>query len=472
MARFKTVLRHSSYLFGTKIFSRLMFTAFVVFAAAHLGSELFGIFAFAMAMTELLSWLGELGLTQYGARELIRTDRKSWPVIDSQILVLQILTSVLLCFVGLAIIFAWHPDNPKFQLLLMGLVAVLLSGVVNATESILIASQKFLYSSIFSLTGRIIYLTIGYFAVEKYGSVIMIMAGYLIAVMVESMLRMVVISSRIAGFSIRIKPGQTWAMFVASLPFASVALASVFYSQAGIIALEVFQGDAAVGVFSVAYSLFVPFVWVATTLAKTVFPTLAESYKENRDACRLYFRQWYRLLVMAGMFLAVGTTLIADTIISYLPESYASGEMVLIILMWTTPSLLVSPVELSMLQIIGLEKVGARVIGVSMAATIGMQLIFVPLWGVTGAAVASLLGAVLREVQYYEAIRRNFLERKHFLILWAKPVLAAVVMVSVALLAWRLGPWPATILGASVYIGSLFVIGGLNVREIKALVRS
>ncbi|MFA5801396.1 MAG: oligosaccharide flippase family protein [Thermoleophilia bacterium] len=472
MARFKTVVKYSSYLFGTKILTRVMYTAFVVFAAAHLGSELFGIFAFSMAMTELLSWLGELGLTQFGAREMIKADEQDRPALNSQFLLLQILTSVALCLVGLVIILAWRPEQPKMMLLLMGLGAVLLSGVVNATESILIASKNFLYSSLFSLTGRVIFMTIGFFAVAKNMSVTVIMAGYLIAVMVESLLRMVVIASRIVGFSARIHLSQTWRLFRASLPFATVALASVLYSQAAIVAIEIFKGDAAVGVYSVAYSLFVPFVWVAQTLAKTTFPTLAETYKENTDDSRRYFQQWYRLLVMAGIPLAVGTTLLAGTLASYMPEGFSSGKLVLILLMWMVPSILISPLELSMLQIIGLEGVGARIIVVSMVATIGLQLIFVPIFGVTGAAIALLLGAVLREIQYYEAIRRNFLKKKHFLILWSRPVIAGAVMFLVAFLTWWLGPWVASVLGAFGYVGSLFAMRALSISEIRNLARS
>ncbi|MHB0915256.1 MAG: flippase [Thermoleophilia bacterium] len=472
MARFKTVLKHSSYLFGTKIITRVLYTVFVVYAASHLGAELFGVLAFSLAMTELLSWLGELGITQFGARELIKADKDSRPVINSQILALQIVSSIVLCLVGLAIIFAWSPEEPKMQLLLLGLVAVFLSGVVNTTESILIASQKFLHSSLFSLTGRSIYLTIGFIAVSKGASVLVIMAGYIIAITAEALLRMVVISLRIARFSTRIRLKPTWTMFVSSLPFGVIALASILYAQAGIVALEVFWGDADVGVYSVAYSLFVPFVWVANSLARTIFPTLAEIFKESGEACRRYFQQWYRLLVMASIPLAVSATLTASTLVAYMPESYASGTPVLIILMWTMPSLLISPLELSMLQIIGKERAGARILIVSMVATICLQLALVPPFGVKGAALSTLLGALIREVQYYEAIRRDFLLRKHFLSLWTRPALAGAIMFLVAAVSWSLGVWVATTLGMCAYIGFLFVTRALSIREIRSLARS
>lgn len=474
MARFKTVLKNSSYLFGTKLVTRLLFTAFIVYAAARLGSEQYGTLAFAMAMVELFSWLGELGLTQFGARELLKLKRQEWPPLNTQILTLQMLSSIVLCVVGLMAVLAWNPGSPKTQLLLMGLVPVFLSGVVNTTESVLIASQNFLYSSIFSLTGRIIYLTIGFVAVAMGAPLTVIMAGYLIAVTCESLLRMVVLTLRISKFSPQLQLGRTWQMLVASLPFAALAIASLIYGQVGIIMLEIFKGDAAVGVYSLAYTLFIPFVWLATTLAKTIFPGQAEIYLKDKQAARYYFHQWYRLLVMAGIPIAAGITLLAGTAMSYLPDAYHDSELVLTVLVWTIPLLLIAPAELNVLQIIGCERKAARTLFVSVVATIILELILVPRYGPVGAAISALGGGFVREVQYYEAVRRNFLLQRHFVGLWVKPLLAGAAMMLFARAFWSLpaGPWIGTAVGAVLYVGLLFAMRAIRPAEIKALLKS
>ncbi|MBE0429213.1 MAG: flippase [Thermoleophilia bacterium] len=473
MARFKTVLRHSSYLFGSKLLTRLLYTVFIVYAAARLGPELFGVLAFTLAMVELLSWIGDLGLTRYGARELITSAREDRPVLSGQILALQLTSSVILCAAGLAAILAWSPPEPKMEMLLMGLVAVLFSGVVNATESALVASQKFFYSALLSFTGRLIFLGAGFVAISLGASVVVVMAGFLAGIAVESVLRLLLVSARLAGFSFRFRPAAVKAMFLASLPFAGAAVASVVYSQAGIVALEIFRDDADVGVYGVAYNLFIPLVWVSTVLAKAIFPGMTELHRESMDSARRYFYQWYRLLVMAGVPIAVAVTFLAGPALAFFPEGYEESAAVLIILMWSVPFLMISPNELNILQIIGREREAVRSLLTVMVFTVLLQFVLVPFYGVKGAAAAALGGALVREVQFYELVRSHFFLGKHFFVLFLRPAAAGAAMAAVALLAWNLmGPWVATAAGGAAYVATLFISGGVSISEIKGLARS
>lgn len=472
MARFKTVLRHSSYLFGSKIISRLLFTVFVVLVASRLGSELFGAFSFSLAMVELLSWFGDLGTTRYGTRELVRVEKKQWAVVNGQILVLQVLSSTLISVAGLLALLLWSPGYPKMQMLLIGLVAVLLSGVINATESSLIASQNFLYSSLLSLIGRLVFLVLGFIAITRGASVVMIMAGYLAGVIIESFLRIILVTGKVSRFSFQFSFADIKAMFVASLPLAAVALASVIFTQSGIIALEILDGDAAVGVFNIAYSLYMPFIWFAMVLSKAVFPGQAELYKDDRDAARRNYRQWYRLVVMAGIPIPVATTLLAGPALSLLPSEYEESTTVLIILMWALPLALIGAMQGNVMQMIGRELAQVRMLIVGIVIIVVLQIILIPKYGVVGAPIAALTAALVKEIMVYEDVRRTFFGKMHYLVLLLRPLLGGLIMALATLLAWGLGPWLATSVGLAAYIVTMFASGGVSISEIKALARN
>jgi O-antigen/teichoic acid export membrane protein len=469
MARFKTVLRHSSYLFGSKIITRFLFTAFVIFAASRLGPELFGALSFSLAMVELLSWFGDLGLTRYGARELVR-EEDDRAVLNGQILTFQVLSSVVLCGLGLSIVLLWNPGYPKMQLLIMGLVAVLLSGVVNATESALIASQKFFYSALLTFIGRLIFVSAGFVALRAGASVVAVMAAFLAGVVVESILRLILVTTKVSRFSFRFPPSALWKMLMASLPFAVAAIAGVAYSQAGILTLEILRGDTDVGIYNMAYMLFIPFVWATIVLAKATLPGITELFQRDENASRYNGRQWYRLMAMVGMPTAMTATLLAGPVLSLFPSGYKDSSTVLIILMWSLPLALVSAIELNILQVIGRENQAARALMIAAAVTIVLDFILIPQAGVVGAAAATFSGAAVREALIYIDVRNNFL-KINYINLFIKPALGVAAMGATAALAWRLGPWVATVLALTAYAATIFITGALKLSELKALAK-
>jgi O-antigen/teichoic acid export membrane protein len=471
MARFKTVLRHSGYLFGSKILTRLIFTVFVVFAASRLGPELFGAFAFSFSMVELFSWFGDLGLTRFGVRELVRMPDAERPSLNGQILTLQLSSSAILCIVGLIAIIVWHPAYPKTQLLLMGLVAVLLSGVVNATESALVASEKFFYSAALSFTGRLIFVVGGFAALLAGYSAVAVMAAFLAGMIGESILRILLVVKKLTGFSFSFPLGNLKWMLKGSLPFAAAAAGSVVYSQAGVLALEMLKGDREVGIFSVAYSLFIPFIWVSVVLSKAVFPGFAALYNRDAKAARYNYRQWYRLLVMCGVPLAVSTTFLARPVLSFFPQSYGESADVLIILMWSIPLAFVSALEMNVMQITGREKAAAAALIGAMALTVGLEFILIPLFGINGAAAATVAGALAREALFYREVRRNFFLKVHYISLFVRPLIGGGAMGAAVLLLWFLGPWPATAAGLLVYAVTMLASGGVRPSELKSMAR-
>ncbi|HDY69834.1 MAG TPA: hypothetical protein ENH54_02745, partial [Actinobacteria bacterium] len=120
LTRFKTIVRYSSYLLGSRLLSRVLFTVFFIYAASLLGPELFGALSFTLVTVELLSSIGDLGITRYAARELVRHwDNKE--LLAGEVLFLQGLTSVIISLGGLLVILAWQPQYPKLQMLLLAM---------------------------------------------------------------------------------------------------------------------------------------------------------------------------------------------------------------------------------------------------------------------------------------------------------------------------------------------------------------
>ncbi len=470
MTRFKTIARYSSYLLGSRLLSRLLFTAFFIYAASRLGPELFGALSFALVTVELLSSIGDLGITRYAARELVRHwDRKE--VLAGEVLFLQALTSIVISLGGVIIIAAYQPQSPKLQLLLLAMVAVLLSALVNTAEAIFVATQKFFFSALFTFIGRLVYVSIGFIALYLGASVVVVMYGFVAGVTVEAVLRFTVVIRRVTTFSFRFTGAQIARILVAIKPFALTAAANIIFLRANVVILEMFEGDAAVGVFNIAFTIFIPFVWLPMILQRTVFPGLTKIYAEDPGKARIHTWQWYRLMALAGIPIAIGVSLLAGPVLSLFPEGYEDSIPTLIILMSSIPFMLFSSVGFNTLQVIDREGSAAHASGAAAAAGIVFGLVLISLLDVIGAALAFLAAAVVLAVYFYHLVYKHFL-RKSVLPLIVKPVIAGAVMLVIGLLVWNISTWLAAVAGLVVYVIAVFVMRAVELKEIKMLLQS
>ncbi|MHB8923254.1 MAG: oligosaccharide flippase family protein, partial [Thermoleophilia bacterium] len=321
MAGIKKALRNSTYIISSKLFSRLVYTAFVIYAAARLGPAVFGALSFALVMVELGASVGDMGLTRYGSRELVR-DWDQRAMLSGIILALELLTSLVFSLAGAAIVMLAVTDATQRDLLLLGMGAVMLSGLVNTAESLFIATENFFYASLFNVTGRVAFVGTGFLVLLREDPVAYVMLCYIGGVALESVMRMYYVRRKFTRFAFGFTRSQLFSMLRKSLPFALAAAASIAFLQSGIIILKLLSDDASVGVFNVANTLFMPFLWIAVTLGRTTFPSLVALHKADPDVARGSTRDWYRLMSIGGIPVAALVTVLATPLLSHFPQGY------------------------------------------------------------------------------------------------------------------------------------------------------
>ena len=469
MFAFKKVLTNSGYLLGFRILSRLLSVIFLIYAASHLRPALFGAFSFVLITVELLGSISDLGITRYGSRELIRKtgDR---PILAGQILVLQIVTSLPMALAGLAVVLFFNPGYPKTQLLLIGMASFFLYSVINTTEAIFTSAERFFYSAGLAFTGRLIYTIMGISALVFGYSVIVVMWAFFVAIIVEVALRMIVVTRKITSFSFHFNSVAVWRLLVLSMPFAIAGIANIVALRINVMILEFFKGDAAVGVYNIAFTLFTPFVWVPYILSLATFPGLTEAYMKDHNLARREFWQWYRIMSLVGIPAALGITLLASPALSHFPAGYRGSSTVLIVLAWQAPFMLFTSVGYNILQISDHERSLALSLTIGAVATAIFSFILIPFFGELGAAFAALLAVAVKQFHIqYEIYHRAL--RKRAMRLFVSPAIGGAVMVVLALLISRMNVWIAVVVGFVAYLLTVLLTGAVRVSEIKTMIR-
>ena len=453
MTGIKKVLLNSTYLISFRMLSRLLSTVFMLYAARKLSPDIFGVLSLTLVTVELLSALGDLGITKYGARELVRFWGER-PSLTGQILSLQVITQAILTTAGFVTVIAFIPSSLKLQLLLLALACFFFYSLINTSESVFIASQKFFFSALLSFIGRLIYLVIGFAVLADRGSVVLVMWGFLASVIVETALRMA-IAIRITGISFRFSLKRLMVMMRVCIPFAVAGIASIISIRSCVFILEFLKGDASVGVFNAAYTLFTPFVWVPLILTSVTFPGLTATYNNDPDAARRSGWQWYRLMAIVGIPAAVAVSLLAGAVTNFFPSKYEEIKPIIIILMWSMPPALITAIDINILQVIDRQAAAARGLVLSAVGSILFSLALIPFLGGAGAAVAYLFMTVMRTAYIHYQVRLNFFD-KTALILFARPLIAGAAMAVPGLILLIINSWLA--MGLSLIVYTLFMI--------------
>lgn len=460
MSERRQVLKHSGYLLLARLFARLASVPFLIYAANSLKPELFGIFTFTLAAVDMLSALGDFGLSRYGAREFVREGEQR-NRLAGIFLTLQLLASVALTVPAVALVLALT-GPPKEQVLLLGLAAAFMSSFVFTTDTIFTATRRFGASAVLAVVGRAVYLVAGFLVLALGYSVVAVMTAFLLGMAVESVLRLTYTAVRVTGFSFHFTRDDFWRVIRGAAPFTVSALATLVYFRADTLIMEAIRGDIDVGIYSAAYSFFSFFVWVPIILTRTLLPGMTQLFAEKPQEAERLNWFWYRGVGILGIPVAFTVTMLAGPLIrSLLPASYADSVLTLQVLMWSIPVLMMVSVGFNALVVADHEKPAANTTLTTAAFIVGLDFALIPRYGVIGAAAAMVATTVFWFAQVHWLLRRHLLAPGHNLATALDlPLGGGLFMAGTALLVKGLGVAVALVAGLAVYAAIVGMVEG------------
>jgi len=224
-------------------------------------------------------------------------------------------------------------------------------------------------------------------------------------------------------------------------------------------------GPTAVGWYNAAYKPVTVVLAMPVTYFLGLFPALSRTYTESREAFRQIVVRSLRLTSIFAVPLGVGGTFLAEPIISLLfGPAYANSVPVLRILSWSAMLAILRGTCKHALIAAGKPWLDLRCAGASAVLNLGLNLLFIPRYGIIGAAVATLVAELiwLTMTSYYFY---HYVLRVKVLPFLLQPVAAAVAMGICFLLAQSLFWGLRAFLGAVVYFGVLMLLGETEVRS-------
>ena len=384
------VAKNAVWIIGCKLVQSLLTFIVGMMTARYLGPSNYGLITYAASLVAFVVPISTLGLNNILVREIVDNTEMEGVNLGTAIF-LNLISSVL-CIIGVTVFSALTNPNEPITTIVCFLYSIIL--LFQALEQINYWFQAKLlskYTSIVSLcaysvvaaykifllaTGKSIY----WFAVSNALDACLIAAANL------------AIYHKLGGqkLSISFKTGKR--LFAKSRFYIVSSMMVTVFAQTDKIMLKLMLNDAAVGYYGAAVACAGLTSFVFTAIIDSFRPSIFEGYKINEQVFEHRLKMLYSLIIYLSLaqsaIMAVFSGLIVHII--YGEEYILAGDALRIIVWYTTFSYLGSVRNIWILtynqqkQLWKINLSGAL-------ANVLLNALLIPIWGVNGAALASLV---------------------------------------------------------------------------------
>jgi len=406
------VIGNISWLFADKIL-RMGVGLFVgVWMARYLGPERFGIFSYVIAFVGLFNVVATLGLDSIVVRDLVHDSKLKNEMLGTTF-ALKLVGAIASIVLTLSVITALRPGDSEIR----WMVAILAGGAIfQAFDAIDFWFQSRVESkySVYAKNGAFLGIACAKIVLILSGAALIAFVWTAFAEVVLGALGLV-LAYKISGHRISRWTGNmrlARGLLQRAWPLIFAGAAVAIYVKIDQVMLGEMLGNKAVGIYSAAVRLSELWYFIPVAIVSSVTPALIEARKINEKLYYERLARLFRLVVWIGFAIAIPTTFASGLVIKLIyGQQYMSSGTVLAIHIWA-----IIAVSLGVAQSVwtvneGLMKWALVRTSIGAISNIVLNLLLIPVYGVIGAAVATVVSYCLSDVianAFYKKTRRIF----------------------------------------------------------------
>jgi O-antigen/teichoic acid export membrane protein len=244
---------------------------------------------------------------------------------------------------------------------------------------------------------------------------------------------------------------------------------ALIYYKISTLLLSFIQGDAATGWFNAPYTMAVALTFLPAAFMGALFPVISTLHTSSRELARVAYQESFRYMVVLGLPLAFGTTVLADKIINivYGPQFYNS-IVVLQIVIWSVAILFLNYVLTTTLTSINLQRVVMYATGLSVVVNILLNLLVIPIYSYVGASYVMIATELTNfSICFYYASKHLCALRVQRILL--KPLAGSLVMTLVVYYLRPINIFVIFGVAVWVYFASLIALKTFTQQDVNVI---
>ena len=390
----KRFLGNSGWMIGQQLYNMLLQLVVGSLSARYLGPSSYGLINYGASIISFFSIICRLGLDGVIINEMIKRPEKMGTYLGSA-LVMRLSASILSLFGIMGIVRVLEPNNPVLY-------------IITGLQSFAVILQSYeIFSYWFQLNLRMKYVSIATMIAQTIVGVwrIVLLATkasvYFFAF--SSSIQYLVCGSVVIFFFFKEKNGiklsfskiDSQLLIRNSYHFIISGLAVTFYSQIDKIMIGKSLDSAEVGIYTAAATIATMWEFVPNALINSASPLIIELREKEYDKYIMRFQQLLLAITGLSVLMGIGVTLLGKVAILILyGGQYIEATVPLSILIWSTGFAMIGTTRGIWIVAEGYNKYTKYYIFIGAAVNLVLNLIFIPLWGITGAAITTLISQI------------------------------------------------------------------------------
>jgi O-antigen/teichoic acid export membrane protein len=455
-SRARTVVANATSVFASDAVNRA--TTFVVYALVgrKLGKFEFGQISLALTFFYVFQVPG-LGIKTLVTREVAKKRESTGAYVTNAcalVLVLSVVSMALLFVIVELLSYSSSTAN-VILVVALGLLPYSLTAVF---EAVFQAHERMTFIvaanapvALVRVALAIVLLARGYGVVAL---VVMLVASWAVVALIEFGLLVRYITSDLHGFDTT----KARSLAEASMPFLGIEGLIALLSSITVILLSKLANETEAGLYNAANQLLTPMMLVIQSVALSVFPMMCRRFQSDVRQLARTAESAIAALFAFSLVVVVGVSFVArDLLVLLYGDEFAGAATALRILLWQLGALALTSVLGQLLFAVGRERITLRIVAIDAVVTVGLGIVLIQAFGVTGAAVTAVAVKAMDVVLHYAPAKRITPDLSLARLLWAPIVAAAGAAATFAALSFA-GPVVAVVAATLAYGAALVVL--------------
>lgn len=412
----KTISENSVFSNISSSFLQAIFAAFITIIvnsviARKLGVNGFGIFSLGVTIVSTFAIFTALGLRTVTVRELthIQTNEQATYTFFSDVIRLRTLLSLatlLMIFIFLKLM--GYANATQIAILILSF-SLFFDTISTADRDFFQARERLDFVAVVDITVRISSAVLSmiflYFGFDVYA----VMFSYLLA----SILAFIV--SRFYYYKFKIGQHNTlekrntiqWHLLKLALPFFLTGFLASLYLRMDIMVISKMLSEDAVGLYSASGNIISRLNVLPDAFASALFPVFIRLQRDGKSI-RAIFQSYLTYIVLLGLLISCSIFHFAELIIGLIFGSkFFESIFIMKILSTYLPFIFISQLYSMFLQTCHQEVYIMKCAWVTLAINFGLSVVLIKIFGIVGAAFATLISQILYTTLLHAMIVNN-----------------------------------------------------------------
>src|SRR3989338_6172989 len=368
------IAKNTSYFTLALILQKVIsFTYFVLIARA-IGTADLGKYYFAIAFTSIFGIFIDIGQSSVLTREVAKRPEDTSRLLNSVFLM-------------------------KLPLALLSMLAVFSMALDSFTMTFFAVSRGFhnlKYESISSVIFQLIVFIVVLAVLKFILGLVWLMISLVLASLYNFLFSFYILKHR-WGLKINWRPDKSLikSILMISLPFAVYAIFQRVYLYLDSVLLSLLAGDHQVGIYQIPFKIIFALQFLPLAFVASLFPAMSHYWHNNREQLAITFERAMNYLIIISLPVSVGGVVLADKIMIIFKTGFDEAVLPLQITMIAVIFMFLNFPVGSLLNACDRQKINTLNMGLTLTASIILNLILIPRLEAAGASLTAMLTNLL-----------------------------------------------------------------------------